>query len=82
MKVMCVHQHWFNASNCKKFPLPVIGSEYTVLEVVKKDFKGKPHETYRLKELPGFTYCTQGFAILPGLTAEDMQEQVREAIIM
>jgi hypothetical protein len=80
MQVMCVKP--FNNNNiieqCKNAPRPDVGDECQVTHTV---MSRQGFNYYMLKEFPGYNYLSTHFAILPEQSADQMQEENREAIL-
>jgi len=78
MQVLCVTLEDFTGSGIPLEPGEIeIGSEYTVIDV--EHFNGLPH--YHFAERPKFIYDVRNFAVLPDQSADQMQEENKEAII-
>lgn len=72
MKVICVQKLFSHPANTYNPPMPVVGSEYEVINEV--------HENgFDLYVLGGFPsdcgYVRSGFATLPNSTADEMEEE-------
>jgi hypothetical protein len=72
MKVMCVQQLYSHPANTYNPPMPVVGSEYEVVDEVEEN----GYELYVLAGFPSDAgYVRSGFATLPDSTADEMQEE-------
>jgi hypothetical protein len=75
---MCIKDNLDASDSAKGGPMPVFMGEYTILET--HDYKGRAF--YALVEFGDFyLYYSDHFATLPDSTADEMQEESREAIV-
>jgi hypothetical protein len=84
MEVMCVTEEDFTGDG---YPdngnSPKVGGIYTVArETWGIGMKGIRVACYALTEFVGYVFDRQNFATLPEVTASEIEEETREAIIM
>lgn len=79
VKVLCINNDgWKIAENGIPCTGPVAGD----IDEVIQSFDEYNRHWYVLERFPGNCFDAKNFAILPDATADEMQEEEREAIIM
>ncbi len=82
MRVMCISHERFGDDLPYGPNDPQIGDECVVIRsCIGYDEKGKGFPSYELKGYVPYLYDQRNFAILPDETADEMQEESREAIV-
>lgn len=79
MRVICINEDWRPSDDVKDLDHPYTGGEYDVVE--EGVFHGVAYFTLAGFQ-PNHGFAQINFATLPDQTADQMQEQEKEAILM